>query len=75
MIGCRDREAWIGHHDRAFGWPEMAALHAAARLEEVALLGEVTPAIHAWLAGAGLTVPLRLYPLAAGGFVRPGGVG
>ncbi len=71
VVQYRDPAAWIGHHDRSFGWPEMKALHAAARLREVALLGEVPPEIHDWLARAGLAVPLRLYPLAAAGFVRP----
>jgi hypothetical protein len=46
--------AWIGHHEIAMGWPEMKALHAAARLEECVFLGTVTPEIRAWLAGSGL---------------------
>jgi hypothetical protein len=47
--------AWIGHHEIAMAWPEMKALHAAARLEECIFLGSVTPEIRAWIAGSGLT--------------------
>ena len=62
--------AWIGHHEIAMGWPEMTALHSAARLEECVFLGTVTPEIHAWLAGSGLTARVVDGFTAAGGFLR-----
>jgi hypothetical protein len=71
VIDYVDAAAWIGHHDLAMGWPEMKALHLAARLEDVVFLGPVAPQIHAWLANASLTARLEEgYSLAAG-FERP----
>ncbi len=63
-------EAWIGHHDIAFGWPEMKALHAVARLAQVTFHGEMTAGIRDWMARAGLVVPVVEYPEFAAGFVR-----
>lgn len=63
-------EAWIGHHDISFGWPEMKALHSVARLAQVSFHGEMTSAIRDWLEAAGLTVPVRHYPDFAAGFQR-----
>lgn len=65
-------EAWIGHHDISFGWPEMKALHAVARLAQVTFHGEMTAAIRDWLDVAGLVVPVRHYPDFAAGFLRDG---
>lgn len=63
-------EAWIGHHEIAFGWPEMKALHAVARLAQVTFHGDVTAGIRDWMARAGLVVPVVEYPVFAAGFVR-----
>lgn len=62
--------AWIGHHDIAMPWPEMLALRASALLEEVTLLGEVTPAIRAWIAASGLTARVSEGFTLASGFDR-----
>jgi hypothetical protein len=70
VVHYKDSAAWIGHHDRSFNWPEMKALHAAARLARVTLLGEVTEAMQDWLRRAGLSVPLTLLPDGPAGFVR-----
>lgn len=48
-------DAWMGHHDIAFGWPEMAALHATARLAEVAIHGPYPEVMRAWPDRSGLT--------------------
>lgn len=63
-------EAWIGHHEIAMPWAEMKALHRVARLEEVTFLGEVTPAIRAWIAGSGLRAQVTEGFEAAAGFLR-----
>ena len=41
--------AWIGHHDISMNWPEMQALHNAARLVEITFLGEMTAEIQNWI--------------------------
>jgi hypothetical protein len=64
-----DAAAWLGHHAIAMDWPEMAALRAAARLDNVTLLGPVTPPIRAWFDRNGLAAILTTGQLAAG-FVR-----
>jgi hypothetical protein len=63
-------KAWIGHHDIAFGWPEMRGLHAVARLRQVTIHGDFTEEIRAWLARSGLTVPVTVYDTFAAGFQR-----
>jgi hypothetical protein len=63
-------EAWIRHHEIAFGWSEMKALHSVARLTQVTFHGEMTDAIRAWMVRAGLGVPIVHYPHFAAGFVR-----
>jgi hypothetical protein len=70
VVHYRDSAAWIGHHERSFNWPEMKALHAAARLSRLTLLGEVTDHVHDWLRNAGLSVPLAFFPDQSAGFVR-----
>lgn len=54
VVICDDPKAWIGHHDLITGWPEMAALQAAAQLSRVEILGPVTPAIRDWADQLGL---------------------
>ena len=65
-----DAAAWIAHHDIAMGWPEMAALRAAARLEGFTLLGPVTDGIRTWMADHGLRADIAEMPVFAGGFQR-----
>lgn len=67
IVDYADAAAWIGHHDTAMGWPEMAALHRVARLTDAVFLGEVTPEIRDWLAGSSLTARVASgYGFAAG---------
>jgi hypothetical protein len=67
VVDYRDAEAWIGHHDLAMPWPEMAALHAVARLSQVTFLGAVSPEITAWIAGSSLRAQITQgYSFAAG---------
>lgn len=63
-------EAWVGHHDIAMGWPEMAALRAAADLDEIAIHGPVSEAMRHWLEGAGLWGRVREHGPAVAGFDR-----
>ncbi len=62
--------AWIGHHEIAMSWPEMAALHAVARLAEVTFLGPLTPEIRAWLDASSLTARINDGNAFAAGFLR-----
>ncbi len=70
VVHYRDPAAWIGHHETAMVWPEMAGLHRVAKLARVTALGPVTEAIHAWLARSGLVVEWRHFDIRAAGFDR-----
>jgi hypothetical protein len=70
LVRYRDAAAWIGHHDIAMGWPEMAALRAAATLTDVTFLGQVSPAIRAWLAASTITARIHDGNSLAAGFRR-----
>ncbi len=70
VVDYADADAWIGHHDIAMGWPEMAALRAASQLTEITLLGPVTSAILEWLARSGLTATVITGHAFAAGFCR-----
>lgn len=59
-------EAWMGHHHLSFGWPEMQALHRAATLERITLLGEVSAEIRAWIENAGMAGKVTYFPQGAG---------
>lgn len=59
VIDYESAQAWIGHHDIAMTWPEMRALHAVAKLDEVTFLGDMTPDIENWLAASTLTAVVR----------------
>ena len=67
VIDYADASAWMGHHHIAMGWPEMATLHAAASLDDITFLGEVSPEITDWLATSGLKARVHTgYGFAAG---------
>ena len=67
VIDYADPDAWMGHHHIAMGWPEMAALHAVAALEEITFLGNVSAEITDWLASSGLKARVNTgYGYAAG---------
>jgi hypothetical protein len=70
VIDYTDAAAWLGHHDIAMGWPEMTDLHHAATLVEIIFLGNVTPAILAWIRGSTLKARIRLGGGFAAGFRR-----
>ena len=70
VVDYASPQAWIGHHDIAMPWPEMQALHAAARLTESTFLGEVSPEIRDWLGGSTLTARLNSGFAAVAGFRR-----
>ena len=70
VIDYSGPEAWIGHHDIAMSWPEMNALHQAARLVEVTFLGEVTPEIQDWISRSTLRARLITGFSDAAGFHR-----
>ena len=63
-------EAWIGHHDISMKWPEMQALHHAARLSEVTFLGAMAPEIQAWIDKSTLRARLITGFEIAAGFQR-----
>jgi hypothetical protein len=59
VIDYEDSAAWIGHHDIAMAWPEMAGLHAVASLSEVTFLGPLTPDIQSWIDNSKLTARIH----------------
>jgi hypothetical protein len=65
-------EAWVGHHDLIMGWPEMAALRAAADLVDIQLFGPVSPAMEDWIGRMGVAGMVRHRGEAVAGFRRTG---
>ena len=72
VVDYRDAAAWIGHHDISMVWPEMKALHVAAKLEDVTFLGPFAQEIRDWLAGSALTATLQTGFASVAGFARVG---
>lgn len=70
VVRYRDPEAWVGHHDLAMGWPEMAAFRSVAELTEVSLFGPVSPAMRDWIDRMGLAARVRLHGESVAGFRR-----
>jgi hypothetical protein len=70
VVRYRDPAAWVGHHDLIMGWPEMAALRAAADLTEVQLFGPVTSEMRDWIDRLALTAKVRFMGESVAGFVR-----
>jgi hypothetical protein len=70
VVRYRDPEAWVGHHDLIMGWPEMAALRAAATMEEVLLFGPVTAGMQDWITRMGLGDRVRCMGRPVAGFER-----
>jgi hypothetical protein len=63
-------DAWVAHHDIIMGWPEMAALRAAADLREIDLHGPVTDGMRDWIDRMGLAEKVRHRGAALAGFIR-----
>lgn len=72
VVTYADPDAWLGHHDLVMGWPEMAALRAAADLEEVLLFGPFSPQMQDWIERMALTGRVRHMGESIAGFLRPG---
>jgi hypothetical protein len=70
VVTYADPEAWVGHHDRVMGWPEMAALRAAADLAEVLLFGPQSAAMQDWIGRMGLGGRVRAMGVPVAGFLR-----
>jgi hypothetical protein len=70
VVRYLNADAWIGHHDLAMGWPEMAALRASADLAEVALFGPFTPTMRDWCDRMGLADKVRHHGEPVAGFRR-----
>ena len=70
VVRYRDAEAWVGHHDLAMAWPEMAAFRAVAALDWVDLYGLVTPAMRDWIDRMGLGGKVGLMGASVAGFSR-----
>ncbi len=71
IVDYADAGARIGHHDIAMGWPEMAAVHAAATLNDITFLGPLSPEVMAWFAASSLTARIHHGYRAIAGFRRP----
>jgi hypothetical protein len=70
VVTYADPEAWVGHHDLVMGWPEMAALRAAADLAEIMLFGPVSPAMQGWIDRMGVAGLVRHQGQPVSGFMR-----
>jgi hypothetical protein len=70
VVRYRDAEAWVGHHESAMQWQEMAAFRSVAALEQVDLHGPVTEAVGDWIDRMGLTGKVRYWGVAVAGFGR-----
>jgi hypothetical protein len=70
VIDYTGLSAWIGPHDISMTWPEMQALHHAARLVEVTFLGEMTSEIQNWINNSTLRAKLNTGFDFAAGFHR-----
>ena len=70
VVRYADATAWIGHHDLVMAWPEMAALRAAADLDEVLLAGEPTAGMQDWIDRLTLRPRLRSLGHPVAGFQR-----
>jgi hypothetical protein len=70
VVQYRDPEAWVGHHDLIMGWPELAALRAAASLEDVVLFGPVSVSMRDMIDRMGLAARVRFVGEPVAGFVR-----
>jgi hypothetical protein len=70
VVRYLDPAAWVGHHDLIMGWPEMAALRAAADLAEVQLFGPVTAEMRDWIDRMALGTKVRFMGEPVAGFAR-----
>jgi hypothetical protein len=68
-----DAVAWVGHHDLAMKWDEMAAFRSVAALESVDLHGKVTPAMRDWIQRMDLAEKVRDRGESLAGFSRASG--
>jgi hypothetical protein len=71
VVDYADPAAWIGHHEIAMAWPEMAALHGAAELYEITFLGPVPAEITDWLSRSPISARVETGFRIASGFLRP----
>ncbi len=67
-IVYEDADAWLGHHELAYQWPEMAALQATISLGRLTVFGPLNDAVERWLSRANLTS--THYDRLAAGFGR-----
>lgn len=70
VVTYADPEAWVGHHEIAYDWPEMAALRAVAELQEIAVHGPISAAMRQWMDRAGISARVRDFGPAQAGFTR-----
>ncbi|NJM81322.1 MAG: hypothetical protein HC844_01510 [Tabrizicola sp.] len=73
VVAYDSPEAWVGHHDIAMGWPEMAALREAADLVEIAIHGPLSEGMRAWLERAEMMPRVCHHGEAVAGFLRTHG--
>ena len=68
VIGYRDSEAWLRHHEIAYQWPEMAALQATVAIQSLTVMGPISQEVADFLTNADINV--IDYPTWAAGFSR-----
>jgi hypothetical protein len=72
VVHYRDAEAWVGHHELAMGWPEMAAVRSVADLTRIEIHGPVTKAMLDWINRMGVAEKVLLAGDSVAGFGRAG---
>jgi hypothetical protein len=70
FIDYENCDAWIGHHDIAMSWPEMAAMHGVARLTKIEFFGPVDARILKWLDRSNLRATIVTGRAFCSGFER-----
>ena len=66
IIVYKNAAAWVGHHELAYKWDEMAALQATVSLRRLTLFGPLSNDLTTWLSNANLSY--IHYPTWAAGF-------
>ena len=65
-----DADAWLAHHEMAYGWEEMPAFQKNVRLSRISFYGPLNEDMQAWIDKAGIPCDLVRVRSYAAGFER-----
>jgi len=69
-ITYADADAWLAHHEMAYGWEEMPTFQQNVRLTRASLLGPLNEGVRAWLEKASIPCEVFRVNNHAAGFER-----